>query len=314
MTSLDPGMTIRMPSTALFTIDSQDRWSSYVEARSGSAQNDPFNFTLPGNATLLSGFFTRISVNEVIMPWCPNINPKTNKIQFSYEISGEDEVTETITLPSEYYTPADIASAIQTYIRDTPTLEGFTMEYASDNSPHFIYNSHSTTTVAFYPLTYNSSQYPYPSNTKQLFDVMGFINTNSILATTGSGTYTLCQAQRYVDIVCPYLTQYQGVFDSSTQVNARDSLCRVYLGGYVSSVPAGDANFIPLGTTPLEVYRNFTNPKQIQWIGKQNITQNLLFQVYGDDGQLFSSNFEPFGTGNGFTNVDWSMSLLVSEN
>jgi hypothetical protein len=58
------------------------------------------------------------------------------------------------------------------------------------------------------------------------------------------------------------------------------------------------------------VYRNFTNPKQIQWIAKQNISANLEFQVYGDDGQLFSSNFKE-GVG---TQENWSMTLLLSEN
>jgi hypothetical protein len=316
MTALDPGHTIRQPATALFTIDSEDRWTGYSQARNGDPlYNDPFNFTLPGNATLLSGFFTRIGVSEVVMPWCPNINPKTNKIQISYEVSGGSEIFDTITLPSGYYTPAEIASSLQVQIRTLhSSLSGFNMTYGADSLAHFAYSTGSTTTIAFYPMTSNSTDYPYPDNTKQLFDLIGMINTNSILATDGEGVYTLCQAQRYVDIVCPYLTQYQGVFDASSLVIARDSLCRVYLGGYNISAKAGDANFIPLGTSPAEVYRNFTTPKQIQWIGKQNITQNLTFSVYGDDGQLFSTNFEPFGSGSSYDNVNWTMTLLVSEN
>lgn len=321
MTTLDVGHTIRQPATALFTVDSEDRWAGgYPEARLGSfLYSDPFSFTLPGNATLLSGFFTRIGVSEVVMPWCPNINPKTNTILVKYQVSGSPIETVDVVLPNGYFTPADIASDIQQKVRLLDAgLSGFTMTYGGDNYPHFLYATTNTTTIAFLPLDYNSDDYPYPVQTKQLFDLLGFTVQNTNLNIAGQGGYTLCQSIRYVDIICPYLTQYQGVFDGSTQPNNRDSLCRVYLDGYVSQVKPSDATFIPPGTAPAEVYRNFTNPKQIQWIGKQNITQNLLFQVYGDDGQLFSTNFGATLSGGGGIdtrlNVNWSMSLLVSEN
>jgi hypothetical protein len=335
MTTPDVGQTIRFPSTSLLTIDSEDRWADYNQARGSldASDNfynnpnlapyvDPFNFRLQGNQMLSTGFFTRLGVSEVVMPWCPNINPKTNKIVVNWNVNnGANIGLATITLNTGYYTPDILASSIQQLIRQDLSgdgLAGFLMGYGANGYPCFSYNSGDAgTAVSFSPLPYGSSAYPYPPTTKQLFDVLGFTAVNNppipipaTLVGPQIGSYTLCQAIRYVDIVCPRLVQYQGLFDGSSQGSARDSLCRVYLGGFQSNLLVTDPDFAPTGTLPVVVYRNFTTPKQIQWIAKQNISANLEFQVYGDDGQLFSSNF-PAGL---LTQENWSMTLLLSEN
>jgi hypothetical protein len=331
MTTPDVGQTIRFPSTSLLTIDSEDRWADYNQARAQQPGPylDPFNFRLQGNQVLSTGFFTRLGVSEVVMPWCPNINPKTNKITINWTVPlvvGSQSTT--ITLVDGFYTPDNLASTIQTLVRNIPgaPLPTFTMTYGNLDYPAFTYGSAETGVyVSFSPVPYQTADYPYPSTTKQLFDVLGFNNTNDPRDASGNpapvpglgtppgiylGHFTLCQAIRYVDIVCPRLVAYQGLFDGSSQGSARDSLCRVYLGGFQSNLQVNDSDFAPIGTLPVVVYRNFTTPKQIQWIAKQNISANLEFQVYGDDGQLFSSNFEETN----LTQENWSMTLLLSEN
>lgn len=330
MTTPDVGQTIRFPSTSLLTIDSEDRWADYNQSRAQQPGPylDPFNFRLQGNQVLSTGFFTRLGVSEVVMPWCPNINPKTNQIGVNWDISGTISST-TITLVDGFYTPENLASTIQTIVRGIPgnPLPSFTMAYGNVDYPAFQYGSGvAGVSLSFSPVPYQTADYPYPSTTKQLFDVLGFNNTNDPRDVSGDpapvpgagaapgglyfGHFTLCQAIRYVDIVCPRLVAYQGLFDGSSQGSARDSLCRVYLGGFQSNLQVNDADFAPTGTLPVVVYRNFTTPKQIQWIAKQNISANLEFQVYGDDGQLFSSNFEETN----LTQENWSMTLLLSEN
>jgi len=330
MTTPDVGQTIRFPSTSLLTIDSEDRWADYNQARAQEPGPflDPFNFRLQGNQMLSTGFFTRLGVSEVVMPWCPNINPKTDKIIINWDVSGSPTVfSQTITLFEGFYNPSNLASTIQTKVRALAgnPLPSFAMAYGDIDYPSFNYTSGvAGTNISFSPLPYQTATYPYPATTKQLFDVLGFNNTNNPTDASGNptpqpgagaaatyfGHFTLCQAIRYVDIVCPRLVQYQGLFDGSSQGSARDSLCRVYLGGYQSNLEPNDNDFAPVGTLPVVVYRNFTTPKQIQWIAKQNISANLEFQVYGDDGQLFSTNF-----GEGMeTQENWSMTLLLSEN
>jgi hypothetical protein len=91
----------------------------------------------------------------------------------------------------------------------------------------------------------------------------------------------------------------------------------VYLGdgnGTGQSTVSADASgangitFCPPGCEPLTIYRNFTNPKQIQWIPNQNIGGFLQFQIYDDTGVILS---DTIGNNGG---VDWSMTILVSEN
>ncbi|NDG19398.1 MAG: hypothetical protein EB117_14150 [Betaproteobacteria bacterium] len=312
MTTPDKGTTIRFPATSLFTVDSHDRWDSYTQENNATAltRADPFNFQLPNRGLLQTGAFTRIGVSEVVMPWCPNINPHTDRIGFLWNVGGVPTIA-TITVPQGFLKPSDIASAIQTQVRalDPTNLGAFTMQYGIGNFPLFSYSSNNATEVAFTPMSTNT--FNYSDQTKQLFNILGFTEQNTIPLTSHNGYPTYCQAVRYVDIVCPLLTQYQGVYDSSTAVRARDSLCRVYLPGYVSGLSPSDPDFAPPGTVPTVVYVNYNNPKYIQWVAKQNIgSSSLTFQVYDDQGQLFSSD-QAFGPN---TTDNWSMTMLVSEN
>jgi hypothetical protein len=100
MTSLDEGHTIRFPATSLFLVNSADRFSSLNE--SITVVKDPFNFTLPNRGLLQTGQFTRIGVSEVVMPWCPNINPKTCTILMKYVNGGITSPAITINIPQGY--------------------------------------------------------------------------------------------------------------------------------------------------------------------------------------------------------------------
>lgn len=329
MTTPDKGQTIRFPATALLTIDSEDRWKDQTQKRTASENNssgqydaflNPFNFSLQGNQIILSGFFTRLGVSEVVMPWCPNINRKTSYIGIDYVKGGTTYTTILNILPANvgvytYATPIQIASLVQNAVSNVDSsLAGFVCTYGAGGRPRFDYAvpPGAVTAFRFFPLPANSVAFPFGDTVVQLFDLLA-LPYNAAPSTTLSqvGGITYAQPIRYVDIVAPYLTQYQGVFDGSSQTNARDSLCRVYLDGFLSSVVPSSNTFTPAGTAPTVVKTNYNNPKQIQWIGKQNVSAGMNFQVYGDDGELFSTNF---GSLNDLRNVNWSMTLLVSEN
>ena len=65
----------------------------------------------------------------------------------------------------------------------------------------------------------------------------------------------------------------------------------------------------------MTIYRNFTTPKQIQWIPNQPIPGYLRFQVYDDAGALLSeSTGLSYDLDSQYGNLDWSMTLQVSEN
>jgi hypothetical protein len=268
---------------------------------------------------LLTGAFTRLGVSEVVMPWCPNINAKTSQISVHYIDNASVAHSQTIDLANlgligSYVRPHDLAGYMQTAINTIADLSGTVFRYGVNNIPNFSYSASgaaNASSIWFEPIPYNTPTYPYPSEVKQLFDLLGFTTTinSSPGNSTATGINTDCQSIRYVDIIAPDLTKYQGLFDGSSQRSAKDSLCRVFLTGAPNQLPPSDADYAPAGTVPTVVYRNFTNPKQIQWIGKQNITASMIFQVVGDDGLIFSSNSVFSTQGN-----NWSMTLLVSEN
>jgi len=320
--------TIRPSSTALLTIDSEDRYKNLGEAAANPTS--PYNFAITKAESLMPGFMTRLGVSEIVFPWTiPNINLKTNKILVNYDVSGQPLGLATLTLDTGFYTPYALAAAIETAVHALPgnPLATFTMEYGNDvgnqqvDVPAFSYIADTTgvNTVAFFPMSSNSPEYPYNSNTKQLYDLLGFTARNSILSLGASGNFTLCQAIRYVDIVCNQLTNSQAQKDQTSQSIARDMLCRIYLGsasGVQSTVVASAQDFCPPGCAPTVLYRNYTNIKQIQWIPNQNIPGYLQFQVFDDAGDLLDYSLQlPGGDPADFSASvsDWSMTMLVSE-
>jgi hypothetical protein len=328
---------LRPSSTALLTIDSEDRYADYPTSRAGGSS--PYNFTITKPESLMPGFMTRIGISEVVFPWViPNIGPKTNKIQYTATIGGAPAVLGVCTLPIGFYAPQQIGIEIAATLNAVPALTGLGLQISYGHpvaasqvgndflgQPFFTYSVSAGNTIAFRPMEYNSATYNYPPITKQLFDLMGFTLTNISLLNAGAGTYTFCQNIRYVDIVCNQLTNAQAQKDQTSQTVARDMLARIYVGGapgVSSTVFAGDiltvtdaanGTFVPPGCAPTTIYRNFQTPKQIQWIPNQNIPGFLQFQVYDDTGQLLDTSTSVSTTGTA-TYSDWSMTMLVSEN
>lgn len=325
MTTPDRAITQRPTSTSLLTIDSEDRFTSYVDKRAGPLQFpttlnvSPYNFRITKEQALLNGFLTRLAVTEVVFPWVtPNINPKTAKMGFSYQIGAGPIVTPPpITLTPGFYKPAQIAAAIVTQVNAAAGAGFLTMAYGTNGFPLFTYSCVGGT-IAFNPLPYGSAEYPYNTETKQLFDMMGFYTTvgsvlgNNSLRPVGNGFYTYCQAIRYVDIVCPQLVANQGLADATSQTIGRDALCRIYLGDAgTTPLDASDPDFCPPGCRPTTIYRQFSTPKYVQWNAQMPVGSSLLFQVYDDTGALLELT-GPFQGGAVY--ADWSLTLLATEN
>jgi hypothetical protein len=344
------GTTTRPPTTALLTIDSEDRFNDLLEKRAsvaGSRNWSPYNFTITKNESLMNGFFTRLAVSEIVFPWTiPNINAKTLGILVDYKVGlGPIETANCENINVGFYTPLQICELISAYVTALDaSLAGFSMGYGNNGLPVINYSSGSaTTSVAFRPYLANNlpnvitdppgiAYYPYSNNTKQLFDVLGFTSGNSVLAYGGPGSLqygnaTFCVPIRYVDIVCTQLTYNQALKDTSSQVVSRDALCRLYLGNgsgshlvnyplnqySPSEPPPLNQFYTPVGCTPFVIYQQYNNPKQIQWQPNQPVPGYLVFQVYDDVGELLETSSNYYGN-NSVQTDDWSMTLLVSEN
>ena len=329
MATLDKGFTLRPASTSLLTIDSEDRYASYDDARDNLRNISPYNYQLANNKVLLAGFFTRMAIQQVVFPWTiPNINAKTRDIGFVYN-NGPGEVTRYLLVPGGFYTPVQLATAIQGLVRavgvadSIADLATFTMTYgAVQNTPIFEYTVTSATlTVGFVPMSSNTVSYPFPPTVKQLFDILGFNFGNVILANNNSGVNTFAQSIRYIDIVSPDLVQCASLHDGSSLSISRDSLCRLYLADIdstnVKGVLPSNALFAPPGTMPGTI--NYLPPiaKQIAWRANQNIGSSVRFQVYDDNGDLLDTALNFGGSTQSLLLTDgsnWSMSLLITEN
>lgn len=325
--SLHDAMTERSPAYAILAIDSEDRFKDFVQARTATAgtaagkfNRSPYDFQITKNESMMNGFFTRLALTEVNFPWViPNINAQTSQIQVSYQIGANPVVVEFITLPIAFYKPSDIAAAIQAAVVGLPgnPIPAFTMIYGAGEFPRFSYNTNDAgITIAFEPMDYNSTLYPYPPTTKQLFDLLGFNDDNTILGANNVDDYggsTYCQAIRYVDIVCSQLTYNQALKDTMSQQTARDTLCRLYLGDGpytgTSTMDPSDPKFCPPGCAPFTIYRQFTNPKFIRWLPNQPVQGNLRFEVFDDDGNSLENALADTYT----SAENWSFTLLVSE-
>ena len=320
----DTAITQRPTSTAVLAIDSEDRFNDYTESR----RFDPllannYSFTIRKNESIMNGFFTRLGITELVFPWViPNINRKTCIITVRFQIGAGVETFTNIVVPIGFYTPAQLASALQVLIRAIDgSLAAFTMTYGAENGlPVFIYNTNNPNVgIAFAPMSYDSTLYPFPPSTKQLFDVLGFISSNNTITIPPgnndySGGLTFAQAIRYIDITCSQLTGNQALKDTMSQPIARDVLCRVYIGGAPgeqSTVSAASSTFCPPGCAPTTIYRDFASPKQIQWIPNQPVPGYLKFDVYDDTGAPLSESDSFYS---GANNCPWSFTMLVSEN
>jgi len=330
-----PTMQIRQPSSSLLCIDSEDRNQDYTVSRMSTS--GPYDSTITKSESIMNGFFTRIGVTEVAFPWViPNINPKTRSIIVNVTVNAGPIISRTLNLNPSFLRPSELAAVMQSGIRtlftDIASMAGFTMVYGAlpvqgggnalnnSNLPAFEYNTNAAgTLIAFTPVPYNTTSYPFPNNTKQLFDILGFfLPENSTLAQIGTGGLTYCTPIRYVDIVCNQLTYNQSLKDAMSQQVVRDTLCRIYVSSAAnqSAVSCTDPTFCPPGCAPTVIYRDFASPKLIQWLPNQPIGGYLKFEIVDDAGAPLNES-DPFGTGSGVpvgNKTDWSLTLQVTEN
>ena len=321
--------TVRAAATALFCVDSADRFKTYTEESAATTINaynaSPYDFSIVKNESLMNGFFTRLAVSEVQIPWnIPNVNYKTNSIVFKWKVGAGPIQTATLQLNVGFYIPQDFAQILETTIQLTdPALANVNVSY-QDNLRFTVVSipANPNLKFAFEPTPYGAI-YPYNSaSTINLFHMMGFNDSNKILDTSHfSKKATFFQYTPFIDITCPQLTYNQGLKDTTTQQASKDTLCRIYLtdGNFNQGKLVAGNNFCPPGCSPMILHRQFTNPKFIYWSPNQPIQGNLQFQVVDADGQVvgkyepapgnISGNTIPYDIG-----VDWQMSILVSEN
>lgn len=290
MDNVRSGTTIRQPSTANLLIDSYDR---------ATPSASDFTISVPGN--ILSGYFTRLAVVEMVLDYSiPNISVANNNNKFSVRITSTGIIS-TVTIPSGNYTVSALMATLITLL-NTATSQTFTF-VGRDGAKAL------TCGVAF--------SVPY-SNLSAELSLSILVETASALA------FPILQPEiigknNFLDFVCTNLTYQQGLKDSSTSMSPRDVLYRWVLSWEDYSERDADGYPIYQGYLPFKSRRYLSYPKQIKWDSQQPIGQ-LKFEVY-DSGYFDYSTGQrvqpqivvPTGGAGSTGGLEWYMTLLVSE-
>ena len=313
---------------------SWDETDGPYQFRTRTGRGSPFAFSISTQQPLLSGYFTRIAVTELEFTYAlPPISPRNSKIGIKYNTGvGTPVSTRYLTIPSGFYTPAQLAAALQAQVIANTSLSAFTATInvpssLNENAGVLLCQSNTTSQFAFVPVNpldpasgmtaapFSVLRTQYLQGRKQLYDQLNFAPNVGTIA----GEYTLSTivttgpvsllSTSFVDFVVPRLTANANTRDGDTSKAPRDLLCRVYLEAIADAL-----NPENLGSQPFRVYREWSFPKQIGWDPEAQIG-GLDFQLVDDQGFPLGTYDSSAVVGylNDSQQPDWNLTLLATE-
>jgi len=281
---------IRFPSTANLNINSSDRLQQNNNITNASSAD----FTITKQGNILSGYFTRFGVCELVLDWfIPNVNAlyNHNKISVSFNGSAFQEFK----FDDGFYTVESLMNKLVSDLNDFFSGAGFFIDGTTGN-----HNLQATAafTIGDTPLARSLS-----------FKIDDDDTINNFLFPN-----LLINELQYLDFTCSNLTYQQGLKDADTSAVVRDVLYRWHFAW--DSPPQLDGLGYPIlqGYTPFLARRYLNYPKQIRWDTQQPIGQ-LAFQVFNSDGQIVRYTGDSLNvlSAIGSDGFEWSMNILVSE-
>ena len=319
------GQTVRYPSTANLMVDSNDK----VSGNTG-------NFLISKNEAILNGYFTRLSVSEVVLDWFePNFTGGV--INYTVTANGSYTQSGSVTIPSGNYNMT-VQQVINCFTGAMNTVTGTTgLAFATANLTNSIQGNPTSVITLSGPLSgkttvnlslSNGSTAGTPQSTsiaRLLTQPLWFYSSayNTAYGAINVATALLLvynpavdfRPTDYIDIVSTSLTYNQRVKDGSTAETDRTVLCRWYFS--YDNPPTYDGLNYPIlmGYLTFSLRRLFNTPKQIRWTGNQPIGQ-LSFQVYNDTGNLFVpiSVYPSNGSLTNVNDTNYRITLQASEN
>lgn len=346
----NPGQAIRMPATALFTVDSNDRIA-------GSKVND---FLINRQQTLMQGYMTRVALTEINFNWnIPNVNPYNNTLSIMLFPNNNTAIPAlyryvlTVDVEKDFYGPtrlanqltAEFAAAIAALAVTYPTLTNF---YEIDVSYFNLDNSflvaNTKESIPGNPVSKLAiGVVNTPGKTQDLCDLMGF-NKPPVPSSTALIAGVNCASQiqgslasmlytPYFDIVSNELTKKQNISDASTnQLTGRNIIARIYINydnvipvpltfkNGDTSVPNFDGELAIIGTRPFTISKEFQVPKQIFWDTKEfiSLVDLRLIDYKGEVlCEIPSEVLSPGDTGSAFQfgtgKTNWQLTFQITE-
>lgn len=296
-------MPIRAPSTANLLIDSQDR--------NNLASKQSTDFTITKQANILSGYFTRLGVVELVLNYSkPNISPEYNTNTLSITVGASTQI---ITLVEGNYTVYTLMNSILAELNagsdlpvPNPALNLFpNVEFVFAGDPAQL-SFAAVLQPAGTPENFTINDTPLA---RMLGLAIGIAGGSPIYPITRPNLIPL--QLRYLDFVCTNITYQQGLKDASTSNYTRDILYRWNFAW--DNVYTLDADGYPInqGYLPFVQRRYLSFPKMIKWDTQQPIGQ-LSIQIYDANGSIVrvETQDDPDTT---LGNLEYTLGLLVSE-
>lgn len=283
----EKGMPIRFPSTANLCVSSLNRLDQTSSA--------DFYITKPTN--LMTGFFTRLALNEVVLDWSiPNIIADINN-EFIVRIGSTNT---SVLLDTGFYTVKECVDAI--IVALNTALGASTFSAVTNKRGVAITKATGTFAIIETELS---------------------VQLNVQVSPLG-GTYTfgssftvfspLLLNYKYIDFVSQNLTYNQDLKDGDTSLATRDIIYRWSFGW--EGEPLYDAYNYPIvqGYRAFLARRSIAFPKQIKWENNMPIGQ-IQFQVFDENGNILPvppKNPEVLSNLL-FGEMEFNMNFLVSE-
>lgn len=280
------GSPIRYPSTANLAIWSYNRDGNadLSEIRGTNASN----FSISKRQNIMSGFFTRLAVTEMVVDWAiPNIAAVYGNNVFSVIVEG---VQTDITIPDGNYTVATLMAYILVELNAGGGIGGLTWTFVGADGQKSL-----TATGAFsIPFTVLAGDLSITPTTATVPSVNNAVPI----------FFPEILPIAYLDFTSPTLTYQQGLKDADTSNTTRDVLYRWIFAWDDMNPIDTDGYPIYQGYMPFKSRRYLSFPKQIKWDAQQPLGQ-LQFQVYNSKGELAKTTQKGV--------FEWYMNLLISE-
>ena len=261
------------------------------------------NFTIQSPGALIYGYISRLIVSQIQIQYkIPTISLNKND-KFVIALNGP--IYTTITIPYGFYSPAELASTMQSLITANPTLAPLNMTVAFAVKDGFTFTSTSSTVFYFPdPISVPGATLDV-ANIYKTYRTLGMTVANGVpSAIQNSFDYPNFLYTPYIDIFSDVLTNYQDIKDTNTTTSKfKGMIARVYLSG-TGNIQATHTD-TALGTEPFVMTADLNTPKIIQWTPDVAVP-SIDIQLFDQYSELISGPAEGFST-------EFQMTLLCIE-
>lgn len=267
------------------------------------------DFTISSPSALIYGYIDKIIVSQIQIQYnIPTVCfGRNNTLVFAW---NNNLNSQSIVIPFGFYTPDELATAVQTLITNTPTLATLQLTVAFNELNGFTFVSGNNTNFYFpspdilLGLNYNNAEINRVLKTYRLFGI-NFENseiTNQPRQT--SFEYPNFLYTPYIDIYSDVLTNYQNIKDTNTSTaKPKGLIARVLLSGVGN--PQYTTGASALGATPFVMTADLNSPKIIQW-SRDVAVPSIDFQLKDCYDELIPGDIERYPT-------EFQMTLLCVE-